>query len=55
MVCGSRDGLIGNSTQLKSFCDENGIPCTLIRYPDGEHNFVVSKYGLYKFAQLIFK
>lgn len=55
MVCGSRDGLIGNSTQLKAFCDENGIPCTLISYPDGEHNFVVWKYGLYKFAQLIFK
>ena len=55
MVCGSRDGLIGNSTQLKAFCDENGIPCTLIQYPDGEHNFVVWKYGLYKFAQLIFK
>jgi len=55
MVCGSRDGLIGNSTQLKAFCDENGIPCTLIQYPDGEHNFVVWKYGLYNFAQLIFK
>ena len=55
MVCGSRDGLMGNSSRLKAFCDENSIPCTLVEYPDGEHNFVVWKYGLYKFAQLIFK
>ena len=55
MVCGGNDGLIGNSTQLKAFCDENGIPCTLIKYPEGQHNFVVWKYGLYNFAQLIFK
>ena len=55
MVCGGADGLMGNSTQLKAFCDENGIPCTLINYPEGQHNFVVWKYGLYNFAQLIFK
>ena len=48
MVC------IGNSTQLKAFCDEKDIPCTLIKYPDEGHNFVVWKYGLYNFAQLIF-
>ena len=35
--------------------DKNGIPCTLINYPEGQHNFVVWKYGLYNFAQLIFK
>ena len=40
---------------LKAFCDENGIPCTLINYPNEGHNFVVWKYGLYNFAQLIFK
>ena len=55
MVCGGADGLIGNSTQLKAFCDENGIPCTLINYPNEGHNFTVWKYGLYNFAQLIFK
>ena len=55
MVCGGADGLMGNSVQLKAFCDEKGIPCTLINYPDGQHNFVVWKYGLYNFAQLIFK
>ena len=55
MVCGGADGLLFNSTQLKEFCDENGIPCTLIKYPEGQHNFVVWKYGLYQFAQLIFK
>ena len=55
MVCGGADGLIGNSTQLKAFCDEKGIPCTLINYPNEGHNFVVWKYGLYNFAQLIFK
>ena len=55
MVCGGADGLMGHSVQLKAFCDENGIPCTLINYPDGHHNFVVWKYGLYNFAQLIFK
>ena len=55
MVCGGADGLLFNSTQLKEFCDEKGIPCTLIKYPEGQHNFVVWKYGLYNFAQLIFK
>ena len=55
MVCGSRDGLMQNSSRLKAFCDENGIPCTLIQYPEGQHDFVVWKYGLYNFAQLIFK
>ena len=55
MVCGGADGLMNHSAQLKAFCDENGIPCTLINYPEGQHNFVVWKYGLYNFAQLIFK
>ena len=55
MVCGSKDGLMYNSSRLKAFCDEHGVPCTLIEFPDGEHNFVVWKYGLYNFAQLIFK
>ncbi len=55
MVCGSKDGLMYNSSRLKAFCDEHGVPCTLIEYPDGEHNFIVWKYGLYNFAQLIFK
>ena len=55
MVCGGADGLINNSAQLKAFCDEKGIPCTFIKYPDGKHDFVVWKYGLYNFAQLIFK
>jgi enterochelin esterase-like enzyme len=54
MVCGSKDGLMYNSSRLKAFCDDHGVPCTLIEYPDGEHNFVVWKYGLYNFAQLIF-
>ena len=49
------DGLMNHSAQIKAFCDENGIPCTLINYPEGQHNFVVWKYGLYNFAQLIFK
>ena len=55
MVCGGADGLMNNSAQLKAFCDEKGIPCTLINYPNEGHNFVVWKYGLYNFAQLIFK
>ena len=55
MVCGGADGLMNNSAQLKAFCDEKGIPCTLINYPEQGHNFVVWKYGLYSFAQLIFK
>ena len=55
MVCGSADGLMGNSSRLKAFCDKNGVPCTLIQYPEGKHDFVVWKYGLYNFAQLIFK
>ena len=55
MVCGGADGLMGNSSRLKAFCDENNVPCTLIRYPEEGHNFVVWKYGLYNFAQLIFK
>ena len=55
MVCGGADGLMNNSAQLKAFCDEKGIPCTLINYPGEGHNFVVWKYGLYNFAQLIFK
>lgn len=55
MVCGSRDGLMMNSSRLKAFCDENSIPCTLIQYPEGQHDFVVWKYGLFSFAQLIFK
>lgn len=54
MVCGSKDGLMYNSTRLKAFCDENDVPCTMIEYPDGVHDFVVWKYGLYNFAQLIF-
>ena len=55
MVCGSKDGLMYNSSRLKAYCDEKGVPCTLIEYPDGVHDFVVWKYGLYNFAQLIFK
>lgn len=54
MVCGNKDGLMFNSTRLKAFCDKNEVPCTLIEYPDGQHDFVVWKYGLYNFAQLIF-
>lgn len=54
MVCGSKDFLMFNSSRLKAFCDENEVPCTLIEYPDGQHDFVVWKYGLYNFAQLIF-
>ncbi len=55
MVCGSDDRLMMNSARLKAFCDEKGIPCTLIEYPGGKHDFVVWRYGLYNFAQLIFK
>jgi enterochelin esterase-like enzyme len=55
MVCGGADGLMNNSAQLKAFCDEKGVPCTLIEYPGEGHNFVVWKYDLYNFAQLIFK
>ena len=55
MVCGGEDGLMFNSSRLKAFCDEKGIPCTLINYPGEGHNFVVWKDGLYTFAQLIFK
>ena len=55
MVCGSKDGLMYNSSRLKAFCDEHGVPCTLVEYPGGKHDFVVWKYGLYNFAQLIFK
>ncbi|MBQ6964855.1 MAG: esterase family protein [Bacteroidaceae bacterium] len=54
MVCGSKDFLMFNSSRLKAFCDKNDIPCTLIQYPDGQHDFVVWKYGLYHYAQLIF-
>ena len=55
MVCGSEDGLMFSSSNLKAFCEQNDIPCTLINYPGEGHNFVVWKYGLYNFAQLIFK
>ena len=55
MVCGSKDGLMYNSSRLKAYCDEKGVPCTLVEYPDGVHDFVVWKYGLYNFAQKIFK
>ena len=55
MVCGSKDALMFNSSRLKAFCDEHGVPCTLIEYPEGQHDFVVWKYGLYGFAQLIFR
>ena len=55
MVCGSEDNLMYNSSALKAFCDEHGVPCTLIEYPGEGHNFVVWKYGLFNFAQLIFK
>lgn len=54
MVCGSKDFLMFNSSRLKAFCDKNEVPCTLIEYPEGQHDFVVWKYGLYNFAQLIF-
>ena len=54
MVCGGADNLMYNSSRLKAFCDEHGVPCTLINYPEEGHNFVVWKYGLYNFAQLIF-
>lgn len=55
MVCGGADGLMSNSSNLKAFCEKNDVPCTLIKYPDEGHNFTVWKYGLYNFAQLIFK
>lgn len=54
MVCGSEDGLMFNSSRLKAFCEKNDIPCTLIEYPGEGHNWVVWKYGLYNYAQLIF-
>ena len=54
MVCGSKDFLMFNSSRLKAFCDKNNVPCTLIEYPEGQHDFVVWKYGLYNYAQLIF-
>lgn len=54
MVCGSNDGLMFSSSRLKAFCDKNGVPCTLIEYPGGHHDFAVWKYGLYNFTQLIF-
>jgi enterochelin esterase-like enzyme len=54
MVCGNEDGLMFNSSRLKNFCEKNGVPCTLIEYPGGKHDFVVWKYGLYNFEQLIF-
>ena len=55
MVCGNQDNLMYNSARLKAFCDGHGVPCTLIEYPGGKHDFVVWKYGLYNFAQLIFR
>ena len=55
MVCGGEDRLMMFSSRLKAFCDEKGVPCTLINNPGGGHDFVVWKYGLYNFAQLIFK
>lgn len=55
MVCGGADGLMFNSSRLKAFCEKNNVPCTLIEYPEGKHDFVVWKYGLYNFSQLIFK
>ena len=55
MVCGNQDNLMYNSARLKAFCDGHGVPCTLIEYPGGRHDFVVWKYGLYNFAQLIFR
>ena len=55
MVCGSDDFLMMFSARLKAFCDEKDVPCTLVEYPGGKHDFVVWKYGLYNFAQLIFK
>ena len=55
MVCGSGDPLMMFSSRLKAYCDEKDVPCTLIEYPGGKHDFVVWKYGLYNFAQLIFK
>ena len=54
MVCGSDDNLMFSTARLKAFCDKNDIPCTCIEYPEGKHDFVVWKYGLYNFAQLIF-
>lgn len=55
MVCGSEDGLMFSSANLKAFCEKNDIPCTLINYPSEGHNFVVWKYGLFNFSQLVFK
>lgn len=55
MVCGGADGLMSYSSNLKAYCDEQGVPCTLINYPDEGHNWTVWKYGLYNFSQLIFK
>ena len=55
IVCGSDDPLMTFSSRLKAYCDDKGVPCTLIEYPGGRHDFVVWKYGLYNFAQLIFK
>jgi hypothetical protein len=39
----------------KRWMMRGNLPYTLINYPEGQHNFVVWKYGLYSFAQLIFK
>src|SRR5574344_133283 len=55
MTCGSADGLIGNTSNLDTYCTENNVPHTFVVYPNGVHNFVVWKFGLYNFAQKIFK
>jgi len=55
MVCGSEDGLMYSSANLKAFCEKNDVPCTLVNYPGQGHTFEVWKYGLYNFSQLIFK
>jgi len=56
LVCGTSDGTTGAITQdLEAYCQQKNIPHVYVGYPGGVHDFVVWKYGLYNFAQIIFK
>jgi enterochelin esterase-like enzyme len=50
------DSRAGGMGAFRAFGDfDKDLIGSLINYPDEGHNFVVWKYGLYNFAQLIFK
>jgi enterochelin esterase-like enzyme len=55
MSCGDKDNLIHISQRTSEYLSENGVPHVYRVIPNGQHDFLVWRDGLYHFAKSIFK